>query len=262
MEIFFKNILNDLSKLSKRLDRQSIFMDKPWSLIDSDLEIQKLIFKKNKELIMSKDGSVTMGKWEYLPEAKSILLDRGTDKILCNEQFLNEAVMILKLDGTSNEFFILANENKIPDLNVFKYLEELRNIELKIVTRKVNDNQKLEIHDGHHSDDINIGQKVTLDGEEIEEGIFFGSEVNLKTLKDQDKKFFVKRGKLSSIRYMKDHLTIENIILTFEHQDQYSFLPGDKITMNDSPAKDGVYKMKTGKKIVIKKGMYVRRKFF
>ena len=66
---------------------------------------------------MSKDGQVNMGKWDYLPEAKSLLIDRGKDTILCNEGFIDEAVMILKMDGTNNNFFVLANENIVPDLD-------------------------------------------------------------------------------------------------------------------------------------------------
>jgi hypothetical protein len=262
MEIFLKNILHDISKLSKRLDKQALFMDKPWALLDSDLKIQKLIFKKNKELIMSKDGSVTVGKWEYLPEAKSILIDRGYDKILCNEQFLDDGAMILKLDGSSDKFFILANENKIPDLNVFKYLEQLRYREFKIVTRIVTGNQKLEIHNGHRQDDLNFGLKVTLDGKNIDDGEFFINEINPKTLLDEKKKFVIKFGKLLSIVYIKDYLTVQNITLTFEQMEQYFFSRGDKVLINESPAQDGVYKLKGGKKIVIKNGMFFKRKFF
>ena len=261
MEIFLKNILNDIGKLSKKLDKQSIFTDKPWALLDSDSVIQKLIFKKNKELIMSKDGNVTMGKWEYLPEANSILIDRGHDKILCNEQFLDDGAMILKLDGSSDKFFILANENKIPDLNVFKYLEQLRYREFRIVPRIVIGNHKLEIHNGYQDDELNFGHKVTLDGENIEEGEFFANEINPKTLRDEKKKFIIKFGILSSIRYIKDYITNENITLTFEQIEQYSFSRGDKVSINNLPAQDGIYKLKEGKKIVIKNGMYLKRKF-
>jgi hypothetical protein len=46
MKVFLKNIVQELSSLSESLDKKSILVDKPWALIDSDLEIQKLIFKK------------------------------------------------------------------------------------------------------------------------------------------------------------------------------------------------------------------------
>ena len=61
MKIFLQNIVSGLKYYSKSLDKISILIDKPWALLDSDLEIQKLVFKKNKELIMSKDGKVSIG---------------------------------------------------------------------------------------------------------------------------------------------------------------------------------------------------------
>jgi hypothetical protein len=57
-------------------------------MIDDEFEMQKLIFKRDKELIMSKNGKVTIGKWDYFAEAKSLLIDRGFDKLLCNEAFI------------------------------------------------------------------------------------------------------------------------------------------------------------------------------
>ena len=97
MKVYLNHLVKGLKKFSKSLDKKLILLDKPWALIDSDLEIQKLIFKKNKELIMSKDGQVVIGSWDYLTEAKSLLIDRGMDKILLNEEFIDEGVMILKI---------------------------------------------------------------------------------------------------------------------------------------------------------------------
>ena len=145
MKIYLQNTVKELKNFSKSLNKKSILVDKPWALIDSDLEIQKLIFKKNKELIMSKDGQVNMGKWDYLPEAKSLLIDRGKDTILCNEGFIDEGVIVLKMDGTNNNFFVLANENIIPDLDAYSYLRKLRYRNLNITTRKLTDGKVLEI---------------------------------------------------------------------------------------------------------------------
>ena len=145
MKIFLQHIVSEMKNYSKRLDQQSIFIDKPWALIESDLEIQKLIFKKNKELIMSKNGQVVMGNWEYLAEARSLLIDRGKDKVLCNEAFINVGVMILKMDGTNNTFFVLANENIVPDSDAYGYLRQLRNKTLNIATLELATGETLEV---------------------------------------------------------------------------------------------------------------------
>ena len=88
---------------------------------------------------------MTEGKWDYFPEAKSLLIDRGTDKILCNEAMIDDGVLIMKLDGTNNQFFVLANENIVPDLDVRRYLIKLRRKKLYLYARTLNDGRELEI---------------------------------------------------------------------------------------------------------------------
>lgn len=122
MRVFLKKISGQLKQFSKSLDKKSILIDQPWALIDDEFEMQKLIFKTDGQLIMSKNGSASTGSWEYLAIANSLLIDRGEDKILCKEEFIDEGILILRLDGTSDKYFALANENIIPDLDIQKYL--------------------------------------------------------------------------------------------------------------------------------------------
>ena len=125
MSDFIITILDKVQQYNHSLQKQSMYTNKPWALVDNDLEVQKMIFKNNNELILSKNGKVQIGHWEYLVGTKSILIDRGNDKLLLNEVFLNEDVMILKLDGTKLDFFVFANENQIPNLDVMDYFNRL-----------------------------------------------------------------------------------------------------------------------------------------
>jgi hypothetical protein len=77
MKTYLKSFVKQLKNYSESLDKISILIEKPWAMIDEELEMQKLIFRKNKDLLMSKNGKVTLGKWDYLAEAKSLLIDRG-----------------------------------------------------------------------------------------------------------------------------------------------------------------------------------------
>ncbi|WP_346855411.1 hypothetical protein [uncultured Draconibacterium sp.] len=145
-----KSVITSTYSLKKR----TILIDKPWALIDNDGEIQKLIFKKNNGLILSKNGTVTEGSWEYFPEARALLINRGVDKLLLNEQFIDNNVLILKKDGTDNEFFSLANEITIPDYNIPKYLNSLKCKKLKIYEQKLLNGKLIQIHDGHTISDL------------------------------------------------------------------------------------------------------------
>ncbi|MCX6186806.1 MAG: hypothetical protein NTU43_07395, partial [Bacteroidetes bacterium] len=170
VKIYLNSIVKQMRNHTATLDNSNILVDKPWALIDDENELQKLIFKKDQKLIMSKNGQVQIGKWEYFPEAKALLIDRNIDKILCNEAFIDNGVMILRLDGTDNRFFILANENVIPDLNVNEYLKNLLYRKLQIRERKLIDGKILEVAGVEEWDHPHIGNNVTVDAEEIEDG--------------------------------------------------------------------------------------------
>ncbi|MDG5799231.1 hypothetical protein QA597_02520 [Marinilabiliaceae bacterium ANBcel2] len=156
--------LKSLASSSESLKKKGILVEKPWAFIDDDGKIQKLIFKRNNGLILSKNGQVKEGSWEYFPEAKSLLINRGSDKLLLNEQFIDDNVLILKKDGTENDFFTLANENTIPDYNIPKYLNSIKCKELKIEERKLFNGNIIQIHrakNSRHLSDMH-GNKVEL----------------------------------------------------------------------------------------------------
>ena len=255
MKIYLQNTVKGLKNFSKSLDKKSILVDKPWALIDSDLEIQKLIFKKNKELIMSKDGQVNMGKWDYLPEAKSLLIDRGKDTILCNEGFIDEGVMVLKMDGANNNFFVLANENIVPDLDAYSYLRKLRYRNLNITTRKLTDGKVLEIiQEKDEWNNPKIGNQVTIDADDVSDGIYKTDKSN--------RKYIVKSSRIASIIHEVTYKTKNEIEIMVEQNDQYSYSKGENVWVNGVQAVDGEYKVIGGRNIIVEKGRIKKKKLF
>ncbi len=136
MNEIIKYYVQSLTGATQTLKKKSILLEKPWALVDNDGAIQKLIFSKDNKLILSKNGVVTEGSWNYHPEAKSLFIDRGVDKLLLNEQYIDENVLILKRDGTDNEFFALANENTLPDYDVINYLKHIKS--KLLITKRYN----------------------------------------------------------------------------------------------------------------------------
>lgn len=122
MKATIKYFLSNITAKNQKLAVKQILVDKPWALIDSDGEIQKLIFKDDNGLILSKNGKVVTGTWEYFPNSRALFIDRGTDKILLQDQYIDENILLMKRDGTDDEYFALANENTIPTYNVSWYL--------------------------------------------------------------------------------------------------------------------------------------------
>ena len=165
MKIYLQDLINRLAQFSEKLDNTSLFIDKPWVLIDSNSDRHKYIFQRNGSLLMSLNGQVKIGKWKYLAVAKSILIDRIEDKILLNQYFVNGAIMILKIDGANNQQLILANENEIPDLNIEKYMETLYDKNFNVVKRKLDDGRIMKVYLNIADSEIEIGMETTINGE-------------------------------------------------------------------------------------------------
>lgn len=254
MKSFLQNFVTDLKQYSDGLNIKGILTDKPWALVDSDFEIQKLIFKKSKELIMSKDGNVIIGSWEYLPIAKSLLIDRGTDKILCNAAFVEEGVLILKMDGTKDDFFVLANENIIPDLDVYRYLNELKYKNLKIVKKKLFDGRILEVIEPSSFEDTLVGNKVTINNEKVSNGIY-KSDLN-------DQKYIIENSIIKKVLYDKKYLTKDGVELIVEQSYLYSYAIDDTVKRNGIQVRDGKYRIVGAKNIVVRDGRIVETSFF
>lgn len=123
MKVFIESILPKISGFSEKLDKLTLIVDEPWVIIDDKDIHTKLIFRKDNTLLISENGNVTLGKWDLLNKAKSILLEINSSLKLYNHGFLDEGILILKIDGGS-DYFVLVNQNKNPGLNFENYLEK------------------------------------------------------------------------------------------------------------------------------------------
>lgn len=250
MKLYLKSIIKQLSNYSSTLDKTSILFDKPWALIDDDFEMQKLIFKKNKELILSKNGQAQIGKWDYFPEAKSLLIDRNYDKILCNESFIDKGVMILRLDGTENKFFILANENIVPDLDANSYLKKLRYQKLNIEERKLLDGRILEVSTFGGRYIPQIGDPVTVNAEIIDDGIY--------QLDNNFHFYEVKNSKICKIITETSYCNPDNCSITIHQQNYYKITKGDIVFLNNNLVDNATINFSKAKNIIVRDGKLVR----
>ncbi len=121
MTHYLESILPKILSYSQKLDKLALLLNELWVVTGDDSKRMKLIFKADGEVVISENGDVQFGKWELLNRASSILIKYEKSAKLYNHAFFDEGILALKLDG-STDFFILANQNRIPDLNVAGYL--------------------------------------------------------------------------------------------------------------------------------------------
>ena len=123
MTHYFESILPKVLSYSQKLDKLALLLDEPWVVAGDNQTQTKLIFRTGGSILVSENGTVAFGKWELLNRANSIVIEYGNSAKLYNHGFFDEAVLALKLDGT-NDFFVLVNQNRVPDLNVVRYLKD------------------------------------------------------------------------------------------------------------------------------------------
>ena len=127
MKTYLSDLIPRIKRFSQKLDNITLLTNQHWVVID-ELSNSKYvyIFRSNSQLLVSKDGRVEKGRWEYL-DTNSILIDLKEGSYLFRHGFFDENVLALKVDG-KEEYAFLVNENKNSgELNsidkVFSFLE-------------------------------------------------------------------------------------------------------------------------------------------
>ena len=124
MIAYLTNLLPRLQNYSVGLDKIEVFVDKPWVFIDGSNNHHDYTFMRDGRLLMSLNGTVTIGKWELLPTQR-LLIDRLFDNVMLNNVFINNDILVLQKNGSNDDPFVLVNQKVIKDLNYLEYLKEL-----------------------------------------------------------------------------------------------------------------------------------------
>ncbi len=109
MKKFLQQTINKIKGYSKKLDNHSMLMDKHWVVID-EIQNSKLvyIFRRNNQLIISRNGRVEKGKWENIGD-DSLLIEKPDGDFLFRHGFFDDTVLALKVDGV-DEYALLLNQ--------------------------------------------------------------------------------------------------------------------------------------------------------
>lgn len=128
LQDLIKDLQSSLKSYSLGLANKNMLVDIPWTMVDGDLNLQRLIFRKDNSLYIVREGEIQESRWEYLSAMNSLVIEVGGKKILMNEVFADGKALILKKDGVSLDFLSFANQNELPDLNLLAHLKNLVSI--------------------------------------------------------------------------------------------------------------------------------------
>ena len=181
---------------------------------------------------------------------KSLLIDRSIDKILCNEAFIDKGVMVLRLDGTDSRFFILANENVVPDLDANRYLKELRYQKLKIAETKLIDGKILEVQREDEWQQPQIGNPVSINAEIVEDGKY--------QLAKQNQYFEIKRGRIFKMLTETKYTNPIDQEILIQQQDSWKIKKGDYVFMFGRQVSNAIIDFTKAKNLIVRDSIVIR----
>lgn len=111
MKTFVLDLISKIQNYSKKIDDLSLLQNQHWIFLNEiDKSKQVFIFRSNKELLISVNGIVEKGKWDYVGN-KSLFIESNNQNLLLRHGFLDEDILLLKIDSTDN-FLVFINESK------------------------------------------------------------------------------------------------------------------------------------------------------
>ena len=113
MKTFIADIIPRIQRYSQKLDELTKLTNQHWvSLGDIADEKRVFIFRNNNQLLVSINGIVEKGTWEYIGN-QSLLLETKNENYLMKNGFLDEDILALKLDSTEvYAFFVNETRHK------------------------------------------------------------------------------------------------------------------------------------------------------
>jgi hypothetical protein len=111
MQTYLSDIIPSISRYSKQLNDETLLTSRHWMVVE-ELENRKsiYIFRKNRDLLISTNGSVEKGTWDYLGNDK-LLIEKDGKAFLFRHGFFEDDFLALKIE-CGDEYAFLVNEKK------------------------------------------------------------------------------------------------------------------------------------------------------
>jgi len=232
MNDYIKNIIPRIQQFSFNLNEKEKFIDKPWAVKDNRGNLLRYTFKRDNRLLMTQNGIVQEGSWEFINGINGIFLKIKNKKVLLRHLFMDEKLLVLKLDGPSNEWLILANEQKVPDLNALEHLEYLSNGKQPLITFKSTNGKEYRVINGGR-DKLSEGDYVSYQGE----------PANGEILTKSGKVIYAEEGYIEQIFFIRKFTNGNRHFIAFT-QSEEGFQQGDIIKDSIGPILDYSIKVK------------------
>ena len=130
MKTYILDSINRLKRYGENLDVKTILCNKSWQIFNDSGEKELYIFQENGDILLSTNGIVSQGKWQYISANKSILMSVKENSYMLHPSFTINNIIAMNLDGT-DRYMLMIEEQSLLALQV-KNLEDLNRYFLSI----------------------------------------------------------------------------------------------------------------------------------
>ena len=123
MKTYILDSINRIKRLGENLDAKTILCNKSWQIFNDTGEKELYIFQENGDILLSTNGIVSQGKWQYISANKSILISVKENSYMLHPSFSINNIMAMNLDGTER-YMLMIEEKSLLALQL-KSLEDL-----------------------------------------------------------------------------------------------------------------------------------------
>jgi hypothetical protein len=136
MKTYIADIIPKIQRFSQKLDNVTKLTNQHWVSIGDIAQSKRVyIFRTNNQLLISDNGIVEKGTWEYLGN-QSLLMDTSEGSYLLKHGFFDQNIIALKIDSTNNYAFFV-NETKF-DKELNSIEDVLQFLTIKYLSTKNN----------------------------------------------------------------------------------------------------------------------------
>lgn len=161
------DILPEIKKHGQKFNEITLLTNDRWVSIDNILYNKTVyIFRRNEELLISKNGLVEKANWKYLGN-QSISINKEGDRFLLEKGFYDKNILVFKIEG-SEEHVVFVNENsyngylnsigKVQGFLAHKYLGNKMNY----YYQKLIQSRRVKTFEGRRKKEIKQRDKNTL----------------------------------------------------------------------------------------------------
>ena len=110
MKNLFKGIISATKGITVKIENYNLIVDKVWFLIFEDKENTKTTYilrSKNDELLISINGNINKGKWEYIKTSNCLLLEMDGISKIYQILYIRENYLIFQNDFDPTVVFFI-----------------------------------------------------------------------------------------------------------------------------------------------------------